>query len=270
MFSTGFNSGARAGNSTSVRLSGTTRSLVQCHPARSISMTPWAPGATACATSAGRRLMACVRRALTFRLRPSRAKQAVLLARVRSWGQPPMGPPGSGSETPGLVRGPHAGGVYSFSLKGVPPDGFGRIRELAEVAPGLFVIRDDELVHARGDYVALNAGREREQHESLLPPHPLGGVGHGLRRAVIVVDFDEVTREKFAAVNASMPVISLRIRRHASSPTCRLARPFRHRAPGLGTSGGAHHGPKECKGPCSRGEPGDRNTVGARGREARG
>src|SRR4051812_31509868 len=47
MFSTGFNSGARAGNSTSVRLSGTTRSLVQCHPARSISMTPWAPGATA-------------------------------------------------------------------------------------------------------------------------------------------------------------------------------------------------------------------------------
>src|SRR3954454_11989526 len=52
MFSTGFNSGARAGSSTSVRLSGTTRSLVQCHPARSISRTPWAPGATACATSA--------------------------------------------------------------------------------------------------------------------------------------------------------------------------------------------------------------------------
>src|SRR3954447_16256202 len=52
MFSTGFNSGARAGSSTSVRLSGTTRSLAQCHPARSISMTPWAPGATACATSA--------------------------------------------------------------------------------------------------------------------------------------------------------------------------------------------------------------------------
>ena len=44
--------GARAGSSTSVRLSGTTRSLVRCHPARSISMTPWAPGATACATSA--------------------------------------------------------------------------------------------------------------------------------------------------------------------------------------------------------------------------
>src|SRR3954462_6415993 len=52
IFSTGFNSGARAGRSTSVRLSGTTRSLVRCHPARSISMTPWAPGATACATSA--------------------------------------------------------------------------------------------------------------------------------------------------------------------------------------------------------------------------
>src|SRR4051812_30721969 len=52
MFSPGFNSGARAGRSTSVRLSGTTRSLAQCHPARSISMTPWAPGATACATSA--------------------------------------------------------------------------------------------------------------------------------------------------------------------------------------------------------------------------
>src|SRR3954452_4749830 len=52
MFSTGFNSGARAGSSTSVRLSGTTRSLARCHPARSISMTPWAPGATACATSA--------------------------------------------------------------------------------------------------------------------------------------------------------------------------------------------------------------------------
>src|SRR3954469_2767897 len=51
MFSTGFNSGARAGRSTSVRLSGTTRSLARCHPARSISMTPWAPGATACATS---------------------------------------------------------------------------------------------------------------------------------------------------------------------------------------------------------------------------
>src|SRR3954467_14902963 len=49
MFSTGFNSGARAGSSTSVRLSGTTRSLARCHPARSISMTPWAPGATACA-----------------------------------------------------------------------------------------------------------------------------------------------------------------------------------------------------------------------------
>src|SRR3954462_13303381 len=60
MFSTGFNSGARAGSSTSVRLSGTTRSLAQCHPARSISMTPWAPGATACATSARGRLMACV------------------------------------------------------------------------------------------------------------------------------------------------------------------------------------------------------------------
>src|SRR3954451_10447498 len=45
MFSTGFNSGARAGSSTSVRLSGTTRSLARCHPARSISMTPWAPGA---------------------------------------------------------------------------------------------------------------------------------------------------------------------------------------------------------------------------------
>src|SRR4051794_3668036 len=52
MFSTGFNSGARAGSSTSVRLSGTMRSLARCHPARSISMTPWAPGATACATSA--------------------------------------------------------------------------------------------------------------------------------------------------------------------------------------------------------------------------
>src|SRR4051812_35799515 len=51
MFSTGFNSGARAGSSTSV-LSGTTRSLARCHPARSISRTPWAPGATACATSA--------------------------------------------------------------------------------------------------------------------------------------------------------------------------------------------------------------------------
>src|SRR3954449_5318406 len=56
MFSTGFNSGARAGSSTSVRLSGTTKSLVRCHPARSISMTPWAPGATACATSAKFRL----------------------------------------------------------------------------------------------------------------------------------------------------------------------------------------------------------------------
>src|SRR4051794_34155694 len=52
IFSTGFNSGARADSSTSVRLSGTTRSLARCHPARSISMTPWAPGATACATSA--------------------------------------------------------------------------------------------------------------------------------------------------------------------------------------------------------------------------
>src|SRR3954449_5819403 len=52
MFSTGFNSGARAGSSTSVRLSGTTRCLARCHPARSISRTPWAPGATACATSA--------------------------------------------------------------------------------------------------------------------------------------------------------------------------------------------------------------------------
>src|SRR3954454_6011630 len=60
MFSTGFNSGARAGSSTSERLSGTTRSLARCHPARSISMTPWAPGATACATSARGRLMACV------------------------------------------------------------------------------------------------------------------------------------------------------------------------------------------------------------------
>src|SRR5215218_2259111 len=57
MFSTGFNSGARAGSSTSVRLSGTTRSLARCHLARSISMTPWAPGATACATSARCRLM---------------------------------------------------------------------------------------------------------------------------------------------------------------------------------------------------------------------
>src|SRR4051812_15232365 len=60
MFSTGFNSGARAGSSTSVRLSGTTRSLARCHPARSISRAPWAPGATACATSARCRLMACV------------------------------------------------------------------------------------------------------------------------------------------------------------------------------------------------------------------
>src|SRR3954451_13074049 len=60
MCSTGFNSGARAGSSTSVRLSGTTRSLAQCHPARSISMTPWAPGATACATSAKCRLIAGV------------------------------------------------------------------------------------------------------------------------------------------------------------------------------------------------------------------
>ena len=48
------------GQETSVRLSGTTRSLVRCHPARSISRTPWAPGATACATSAKCRLMACV------------------------------------------------------------------------------------------------------------------------------------------------------------------------------------------------------------------
>src|SRR3954454_15983974 len=56
MFSTGFNSGDRAGSSTSVRLSGTTRSLARCHPARSISRTPWAPGATACETSAKCRL----------------------------------------------------------------------------------------------------------------------------------------------------------------------------------------------------------------------
>src|SRR3954470_6515574 len=62
MFSTGFNSGARAGRSTSVRLSGTTRSLARCHPARSISRTPWAPGATACATSAKCRFIAGVSR----------------------------------------------------------------------------------------------------------------------------------------------------------------------------------------------------------------
>src|SRR3954447_19028682 len=60
IFSTGFNSGARAGSSTSVRLSGTMRSLARCHPARSISMTPWAPGATACATSAKCRFIAGV------------------------------------------------------------------------------------------------------------------------------------------------------------------------------------------------------------------
>src|SRR3954471_9322274 len=70
MFSTGFNSGDRAGSSTSVRLSGTTRSLARCHPARSISMTPWAPGATACATSARCSLWPACRIGAAPRLRP--------------------------------------------------------------------------------------------------------------------------------------------------------------------------------------------------------
>ena len=78
MFSTGFNSGARAGGSASVRLSGTTRSLARCHPARSISMTPWAPGATACATSARCRLMACVSHRGSSRPRPYPVSGTVL------------------------------------------------------------------------------------------------------------------------------------------------------------------------------------------------
>ena len=43
-----------------MRWSGRRGSLARCHPARSISMTPWAPGATACAISAKCRLIACV------------------------------------------------------------------------------------------------------------------------------------------------------------------------------------------------------------------
>src|SRR5215208_2876554 len=58
MFSTGFNSGARAGSSTSVRLSGTTRSWAQCHPARSISRTPWAP-CPCCGTPFTKNSFAC-------------------------------------------------------------------------------------------------------------------------------------------------------------------------------------------------------------------
>src|SRR5688500_3690873 len=41
-----------------------------------------------------------------------------------------------------------------------------RIRDLSDVAPGLLVVWDDELVHPVIDHVPLDAGREGEQHES--------------------------------------------------------------------------------------------------------
>ena len=73
------------------------------------------------------------------------------------------------------------------------PCAFRCARDLPDIAPGLLVVRDHELVDAGRDDIALDAGRVGEEHEGLLPLRRRGRIGHGLRRAIVVVDLDEIT-----------------------------------------------------------------------------
>ena len=72
------------------------------------------------------------------------------------------------------------------------PSRLRRIRDLPDVAPGLLVVRDDELVHPGRDDVALDARRVGEQHEGLLRLRRRRRIDHRLGRAVLVVDLDEI------------------------------------------------------------------------------
>ena len=74
--------------------------------------------------------------------------------------------------------------------------GAGRGGNLADVAPSLLVIGNDQFVDAGRDDVSLYARREGEQHEGLLASCRRRRVRHRLRRAVFVVDLDEVARGK--------------------------------------------------------------------------
>ena len=67
-----------------------------------------------------------------------------------------------------------------------------RIRNLPDVRPGLLVVRQDQLVSAGIDDVALHAGREAEQHEGLALSRGRRRIDHRLRRAALVVDLNEI------------------------------------------------------------------------------
>ena len=62
--------------------------------------------------------------------------------------------------------------------------------------PSLFVVRNDQFVDAGRNDVALHARRKGKQHESLLSLRGRRRIGHRLRRAVVVVDFDEIARDE--------------------------------------------------------------------------
>lgn len=69
---------------------------------------------------------------------------------------------------------------------------FRRIRDFPDVRPGLLVVRQDQLIGAGVDDVALHAGRESEQHESLALSGARRRVDHRLGRAALVINLDEV------------------------------------------------------------------------------
>ena len=97
-----------------------------------------------------------------------------------------------------------------LALEGQVPHALRRIGDLPDVAPGLLVVRDDELVHARRDDVALHAGRVGEEHEGLLPLRGRRRIDRRLGRAVVVVDLDEIAFLQRRAPSMSAGFISMK------------------------------------------------------------
>jgi hypothetical protein len=84
-----------------------------------------------------------------------------------------------------------AGGVL-LRLEGQVPYALWRIGNFPNRGPGLFIVRDDELIHARRDHVALHAIGIGKQHEGLFASRRRGRIHHGLSRAIVIVNFDEI------------------------------------------------------------------------------
>ena len=104
---------------------------------------------------------------------------------------------GSGNASPEPTSDP--GCSLDLELPGLETGaarGAGSGGNLANVAPSLLVVGNDQFVDSGRYDVSLYARREGEQHERLLASCGRRRVRHRLRRAVVVVHLNEVARRQ--------------------------------------------------------------------------